>query len=210
MWKKNSFWCCHPMCTQFKYCFILEPCLQFWGAVQWHNCQMLIHISIFAAPQLNRMKYEMNVLVLIMYRWRWNKVYATLVYLNHLTQLSSQLYYILCLCYSYLKLYTTLPLSKLATFMGQGSPDENRDLKKEIEALIIHLLCFKHKMKNVVWTKGTSGLEGKFQSGSEASIVCLLYSFLLPWILRAMLMKTVTHLGKLCISLASLCVFIGD
>jgi len=68
---------------------------------------------------------------------------------------------------SYLKLYTTLPLSKLATFMGQGSPDENRDLKKETEALIIHLLCFKHKMKNVVWTKGTSGLEGKFQSGSE-------------------------------------------
>jgi hypothetical protein len=64
--------------------------------------------------------------------------------------------------------------------MGQGSPDENRDLKKEIEALIIHLLCFKHKMKNVVWTKGTSGLEGKFQSGSEASVECLLYSILLP------------------------------
>jgi len=58
--------------------------------------------------------------------------------------------------------------------MGQGSPEENRDLKKETEALIIHLLCFKHKMKNVVWTKGTSGLEGKFQSGSEASIECLL------------------------------------
>jgi translation initiation factor 3 subunit L len=52
--------------------------------------------------------------------------------------------------------------------MGPGpSQDESRDLKKEIEALIIHLLCFKHKMKNVVWTKGTSGLEGKFQSGSE-------------------------------------------
>ncbi|GFG36307.1 hypothetical protein Cfor_00835 [Coptotermes formosanus] len=80
---------------------------------------------------------------------------------------------------SYLKLYTTLPLSKLATFMGQGSQDENRDLKKEIEALIIHLLCFKHKMKNVVWTKGTSGLEGKFQSGSEASMECLMYSSLL-------------------------------
>lgn len=119
----------------------------------------------------------MNVLVSIMYRWRWNKVCATLVHLNDLTQLSFQLYCILRLCYSYLKLYTTLPLSKLATFMGQGSPDENRDLKKEIEALIIHLLCFKHKMKNVVWTKGTSGLEGKFQSGSEASMECLLYSF---------------------------------
>jgi translation initiation factor 3 subunit L len=61
--------------------------------------------------------------------------------------------------------------------MGQGSTqEEKRDLKKEIEKLIIHLLCFKHKMKNVVWTKGTSGLEGKFQSGSEASVECLLYS----------------------------------
>ena len=30
-----------------------------------------------------------------------------------------------------------------------------------------HLLAFKHKMKNVVWTKGTSGLEGEHQSGSE-------------------------------------------
>lgn len=24
-----------------------------------------------------------------------------------------------------------------------------------------------HKMKNMVWIKGTSGLEGEFQSGSE-------------------------------------------
>jgi translation initiation factor 3 subunit L len=48
-------------------------------------------------------------------------------------------------------------------------------LKKEIEALIIHLLCFKHKMKNVVWTKGTSGLEGKFQSGSEVGMELLVY-----------------------------------
>lgn len=70
---------------------------------------------------------------------------------------------------SYLKLYTTLPLSKLATFMSQPNrPNENAvDLDKEIKALCIHLLCFKHKMKNVVWTKGTSGLDGKFQSGSE-------------------------------------------
>merc|ERR1711910_319657 len=30
-----------------------------------------------------------------------------------------------------------------------------------------HGLAFKHKQKNVVWTKGTSGLEGEFQSGSE-------------------------------------------
>ncbi|XP_061196125.1 eukaryotic translation initiation factor 3 subunit L-like [Saccostrea echinata] len=57
---------------------------------------------------------------------------------------------------SYLKLYTTLPLSKLAIFMDM-SEDE----------LKTHLMCFKHKMKNVVWTKGTSGLEGEFQSASE-------------------------------------------
>lgn len=69
---------------------------------------------------------------------------------------------------SYLKLYTTLPLSKLATFMSQGQRDSNEwDLNKEMQDLIINLLCFKHKMKNVVWTKGTSGLDGKFQSGSE-------------------------------------------
>ncbi|XP_064594734.1 eukaryotic translation initiation factor 3 subunit L-like [Liolophura sinensis] len=57
---------------------------------------------------------------------------------------------------SYLKLYTTLPMSKLATFM---------DLTDE--ELQTNLMCFKHKMKNVVWTKGTSGLEGEFQSASE-------------------------------------------
>ncbi|XP_022912623.1 eukaryotic translation initiation factor 3 subunit L [Onthophagus taurus] len=70
---------------------------------------------------------------------------------------------------SYLKLYTTLPLAKLATFMAQNQRrDENPiDIDKEIESLIIHLLCFKHKMKNLVWSKGSSGLEGKFQSGSE-------------------------------------------
>jgi translation initiation factor 3 subunit L len=57
---------------------------------------------------------------------------------------------------SYLKLYTTLPISKLAAFMEM--PEEQ---------LRTHLMCFKHKMKNVVWTKGTSGLEGEFQSASE-------------------------------------------
>lgn len=63
---------------------------------------------------------------------------------------------------SYLKLYTTLPLSKLASFMyGQERNDDS------IHELRTHLLCFKHKMKNIVWTKGTSGLEGSFQSGSE-------------------------------------------
>lgn len=70
---------------------------------------------------------------------------------------------------SYLKLYTTLPITKLATFMAQNqrNADGNIDIDKEIKALMIHLLCFKHKMKNIVWSKGPSGLEGKFQSGSE-------------------------------------------
>lgn len=57
---------------------------------------------------------------------------------------------------SYLKLYTTMPIAKLAAFL------EMKD-----HAVVNYLLCFKHKMKNMVWTKGTSGLEGEFQSGSE-------------------------------------------
>jgi len=39
------------------------------------------------------------------------------------------------------------------------------DLKED--ELSVHLMCFKHKMKNLVWTKGTSGLDGEFQSASE-------------------------------------------
>ncbi|ESO07694.1 hypothetical protein HELRODRAFT_185444 [Helobdella robusta] len=57
---------------------------------------------------------------------------------------------------SFLKLYTTMPVSKLANFMDM----------KESE-LMSHLMCFKHKMQNLVWTKGVSGLEGEFQSASE-------------------------------------------
>ena len=77
---------------------------------------------------------------------------------------------------SYLKLYTTMPLDKMAGFM-----------EMPVEEFRNHLLAFKHKvipgvarvlcradcnlahfqMKNVVWTKGTSGLEGEFKSGSE-------------------------------------------
>lgn len=57
---------------------------------------------------------------------------------------------------SYLKLYTTLPLSKLANFM-----------KAEDNELKMHLMCFKHKMKNLVWVKGTNSLEGEFQTASE-------------------------------------------
>lgn len=62
---------------------------------------------------------------------------------------------------SYLKLYTTLPLAKLAAFMNKEADE------RKIANLLIQLLCFKHKMKNIVWVKGASGLEGKFSSGSE-------------------------------------------
>jgi len=57
---------------------------------------------------------------------------------------------------SYLKLYTTIPMEKMAAFQGM-SEDDFRNA----------LLCFKHKMRNIVWTKGTSGLQGDFQSDSE-------------------------------------------
>lgn len=57
---------------------------------------------------------------------------------------------------SYLKLYTTMPILKLASFMGM----------KEGE-LVSQLMCFKHKMQNMVWSKGSSYLEGEFQSSSE-------------------------------------------
>lgn len=67
---------------------------------------------------------------------------------------------------SYLKLYTTLPLSKLASFMYKNENNGDRDHERAVAKLSTQLLCFKHKMNNVVCTKG-SGLEGKFQSGSE-------------------------------------------
>jgi translation initiation factor 3 subunit L len=58
---------------------------------------------------------------------------------------------------SYLKLYTTMPVSKLANFLEM----DEEDLKD-------NLLCFKHKMRNLVTTKNcTSALDGEFQSGSE-------------------------------------------
>jgi len=57
---------------------------------------------------------------------------------------------------SYLRLYTTMPVSKMAAFLEMPETEFRT-----------HLLCFKHKMKNIVWTKGTSGLDGELQSGSE-------------------------------------------
>ncbi|CAH1724044.1 eukaryotic translation initiation factor 3 subunit L [Aphis gossypii] len=70
---------------------------------------------------------------------------------------------------SYLKLYTTLPINKLVTFMAQGQQGqhESNEPTDDKENLTKHLLCFKHKMKNVVWNKGASGLDGYFHSGSE-------------------------------------------
>uniref|UniRef100_UPI001659C51E eukaryotic translation initiation factor 3 subunit L-like n=1 Tax=Halichoerus grypus TaxID=9711 RepID=UPI001659C51E len=57
---------------------------------------------------------------------------------------------------SFLKLYTTMPVTKLAGFL---------DLIEQ--EFWIQLLVFKHKMKNLVWTSGISALDGKFQSASE-------------------------------------------
>lgn len=57
---------------------------------------------------------------------------------------------------SFLKLYTTMPISKLAAF-----------LEVDEETLRTKLLCYKHKQRNVVWSKGTDALEGEFQSSSE-------------------------------------------
>uniref|UniRef100_UPI00358F99DF eukaryotic translation initiation factor 3 subunit L n=1 Tax=Myxine glutinosa TaxID=7769 RepID=UPI00358F99DF len=57
---------------------------------------------------------------------------------------------------SYLKLYTTMPVSKLAGFLDMSEPE-----------FWIQLLIFKHKMKNLVWTSGISALEGEFQTSSE-------------------------------------------
>ena len=64
---------------------------------------------------------------------------------------------------SYLKLYTSMPMDKLAKYMGTDAEDY------KVDALEGNLLCFKHKMMNLVWTKGTSGLEGEFQAESEVS-----------------------------------------
>lgn len=66
---------------------------------------------------------------------------------------------------SYLKLYTTLPLTKLASFIDPNASED------DVSKLLIRLLCFKHKMRNLVWSKGPSGLEGTFKSGSEVRLI---------------------------------------
>merc|ERR1712076_279369 len=55
-----------------------------------------------------------------------------------------------------LKLYTSMPIDKLASYMNTTVDD-----------LESNLLCFKHKMMNLVWSKGTSGLNGEFKTESE-------------------------------------------
>lgn len=73
---------------------------------------------------------------------------------------------------SFLKLYTTMPVAKLAGFL---------DLTEQ--EFRIQLLVFKHKMKNLVWTSGISALDGEFQSASEVDFyidkvgICHLLSF---------------------------------
>jgi len=62
---------------------------------------------------------------------------------------------------SYLKLYTTLPISQLASFINPNATED------DVRKLLLRLLCFKHKMRNLVWSKGASGLDGTFKSGSE-------------------------------------------
>ena len=57
---------------------------------------------------------------------------------------------------SYLKLYKTMPVVKMAHFTEMTTDNFTNAL-----------LCFKHKMMNLVWSKGTSGLSGEFQSDSE-------------------------------------------
>ncbi|KXJ28540.1 eukaryotic translation initiation factor 3 subunit L [Exaiptasia diaphana] len=57
---------------------------------------------------------------------------------------------------SYLKLYTTMPISKLAAFL-----DMDEDTFRN------QLLCYKHKQRNLVWTLGKDALDGELQSSSE-------------------------------------------
>lgn len=61
-----------------------------------------------------------------------------------------------CVLRSFLKLYTTMPVAKLAGFLDMTEQEFR-----------IQLLVFKHKMKNLVWTSGISALDGEFQSASE-------------------------------------------
>jgi len=58
---------------------------------------------------------------------------------------------------------------------GQQGQHESNEPTDDKENLTKHLLCFKHKMKNIVWNKGASGLDGYFHSGSEVRPLSWLY-----------------------------------
>jgi translation initiation factor 3 subunit L len=55
---------------------------------------------------------------------------------------------------SYLKLYSTISTAKLANFLDMEEP------------VFTHLLCFKHKTRNLVWN-GVNPLNGKTVSSSD-------------------------------------------
>jgi len=61
---------------------------------------------------------------------------------------------------SFLKLYTTIPLPKLADF-----------LEIDQDTLRTYLLCYKHKTHNLVWTPGEPAVKGKWASLSDVNFI---------------------------------------
>jgi translation initiation factor 3 subunit L len=59
---------------------------------------------------------------------------------------------------SYLKLYTTIGISKLSNLL---------EIREDEETLRTYLLCFTHKCYNLVWQGGTPPHEGKWASSSD-------------------------------------------
>ncbi|XP_063716777.1 eukaryotic translation initiation factor 3 subunit L-like [Symsagittifera roscoffensis] len=57
---------------------------------------------------------------------------------------------------SFLKLYSSISIQKLAGFMNLSEAE-----------LRTHLMTFKHKMKNLVWSGGASSLDGQFKIASD-------------------------------------------
>lgn len=89
-------------------------------------------------------------------KWNVDKYILDAIRKRKCIELVSKLHkVIMCPC-SFLKLYTTMPVAKLAGFLDMTEQEFR-----------IQLLVFKHKMKNLVWTSGISALEGEFQSASE-------------------------------------------
>ena len=57
---------------------------------------------------------------------------------------------------SYLKLYTTMPIAKLAGFLNMSK-----------EQFLTHLLLFKHKTRNLVWNAQGTAASGAYHSSSD-------------------------------------------